>query len=88
VRAFIPHPLPPEPPLDLSGTRQRLLERATLALGRLDSITLLLPDLNLFLYVYQIKQRCGGSAMVAAYELSRRIILQSLFVKVCLPKLA
>ncbi len=52
VRAFIPHPLPPEPPLDLSNARQRLLERATLALGRLDSITLLLPDPNLFLYAY------------------------------------
>jgi Fic family protein len=52
VRAFIPHPLPPEPPLDLSNSRQRLLERATLALGRLDSITLLLPDPNLFLYAY------------------------------------
>jgi hypothetical protein len=50
VRAFIPHPLPPEPPLELSHARQRLLERATLALGRLDSITLLLPDPNLFLY--------------------------------------
>ena len=52
VRAFIPHSLPPEPPLDLSNARQRLLERATLALGRLDSITLLLPDPNLFLYAY------------------------------------
>ncbi|MBI2976295.1 MAG: Fic family protein [Chloroflexi bacterium] len=52
VRAFIPHPLPPNPPLDLSNGRQRLLERATLALGRLDSITLLLPDPNLFLYAY------------------------------------
>lgn len=52
VRAFIPHSLPPSPPLDLSGARQRLLERATLALGRLDSITLLLPDPNLFLYAY------------------------------------
>ena len=52
VRAFIPYPLPPEPPLDLSNARQRLLERATLALGRLDSITLLLPDPNLFLYAY------------------------------------
>ncbi len=29
-----------------------LLERATLALGRLDSITLLLPDPDLFLYAY------------------------------------
>jgi Fic family protein len=52
VRAFIPHPLPPTPPLDLSNGRQRLLERATLALGRLDSLTLLLPDPNLFLYAY------------------------------------
>lgn len=52
IRAFIPDPLPPKPPLDLSNARQRLLERATLALGRLDSITLLLPDPDLFLYSY------------------------------------
>ncbi len=52
VQAFIPHPLPPDPPVDLSNARQRLLERATLALGRLDSITLLLPDPNIFLYAY------------------------------------
>lgn len=52
IRAFVPQPLPPEPPLDLSGGRQRLLEQATIAVGRLDSITLLLPDPNLFLYAY------------------------------------
>ena len=52
VQAFIPHPLPPDPPADLSNTRQRLLERATLAVGRLDSSTLLLPDPNIFLYAY------------------------------------
>ncbi len=52
VRAFIPNPLPPNPPLEITAARQRLLERATLALGRLDSITLLLPDPNLFLYSY------------------------------------
>ena len=52
VQAFIPHPLPPDPPVDLFNARQRLLERATLALGRLDSITLLLPDPNIFLYAY------------------------------------
>lgn len=52
VRAFIPHALPPAPPLDIAGARQRLLERATLELGRLDSITLLLPDPDLFLYAY------------------------------------
>lgn len=52
VRAFIPHPLPPQTPVDFPDTRQRLVERATLALGRLDSITWLLPDPNLFLYAY------------------------------------
>ncbi|HOA76914.1 MAG TPA: Fic/DOC family N-terminal domain-containing protein, partial [Thermosynergistes sp.] len=52
VKAFIPHPLPPNPPLELTHARQQLLERATLSLGRLDSITLLLPDPNLFLYSY------------------------------------
>jgi Fic family protein len=52
VRAFVPYPLPPMPPLDLGGARQGLLERATLALGRLDSIGLLLPDPQLFLYAY------------------------------------
>ena len=52
VRAFVPDPLPPVPPLDLNGARQAALERATLALGRLDSIALLLPDPQLFLYAY------------------------------------
>ncbi|MCX8494001.1 MAG: Fic family protein [Chthoniobacterales bacterium] len=52
VRAYVPHPLPPAPPLDLTGHRQRLLERATLAVGRLDSVSALLPDPHLFLYAY------------------------------------
>jgi hypothetical protein len=44
VRAFVPNPLPPHPPLDLSGARQRLLERALLACGRLDGVSALLPE--------------------------------------------
>ncbi len=52
VRAFIPAPLPPNPPLNFSPSLRKLLERATLALGRLDSITLLLPDPDIFLYAY------------------------------------
>ncbi|MBK9350367.1 MAG: Fic family protein [Sulfuritalea sp.] len=52
VRAFVPHPLPPEPPLDLTGTRQRLLEQALLACGRLDGVSALLPDPDRFLYGY------------------------------------
>ncbi|MGM0651999.1 MAG: hypothetical protein ACQES4_04360 [Bacillota bacterium] len=46
VKAFIPSPLPPVPPLEFNEQRQLLQERATVALGRLDSITVLLPDPN------------------------------------------
>ncbi len=56
VRAFVPRPLPPEPPVALDGTRQILLEQALLALGRLDSVSTLLPDPHLFLYTYVRKE--------------------------------
>lgn len=56
VEAFVPAPLPPVPALDLTGSLQPLLERAHLALGRLDSIAALLPDRSLFLYSYVRKE--------------------------------
>ena len=56
VRAFIPAPLPPMPRLDLHGVLQRQLESATLALGRLDSVSALLPDESLFIYSYVRKE--------------------------------
>jgi Fic family protein len=56
VRACIPVRLPPEPPLALDGPIQPLLERALLALGRLDSVSMILPDTDLFLYTYVRKE--------------------------------
>ena len=50
--AFVPAPLPPEPPLEFTAARQRLHEQALLACGRLDAITALLPEPDLFLYAY------------------------------------
>lgn len=55
VRAFIPNPLPPDPPVRLDG-QMGLYERANLALGRLDALGLLLPDLPLFVYYYVRKE--------------------------------
>ena len=55
VRAFVPPPLPPIPPVSLDGL-QRLLEQANQALGRLDGLTLSLPDPSLFLYFYLRKE--------------------------------
>ncbi len=56
VEAFVPAALPPRPPLDLSGDLNTLVERAALALGRLDSASVLLPDTALFLYSYVRKE--------------------------------
>lgn len=52
VRAFVPAPLPPEPPVVLAGSLQTLHEQALLACGRLDGVSSLLPDPELFLYAY------------------------------------
>ena len=56
VRAFVPLPLPPNPALVLDGFLQQKLESATLALGRLDAISMLLPDEAIFLYTYVRKE--------------------------------
>lgn len=55
-RAFVPNQLPPDPPLIVDAEIQDLLERANLALGRLDGLTTVLPDPNLFLYSYVRKE--------------------------------
>lgn len=54
VRAFVPHPLPPV--LTLGPADLDLMERANRALGRLDGIARLLPDHDLFLYLYVRKE--------------------------------
>jgi cell filamentation protein, protein adenylyltransferase len=54
--AFHPRPLPPDPPVLITADLQRLLDRANQALGRLDGITLLLPDPDQFLYSYVRKE--------------------------------
>ena len=49
---FHPKPLPPRPPLVIGPDLQDLLDSANQALGRLDGVTLLLPDPDRFLYSY------------------------------------
>jgi len=56
VRSFIPHALPPKPALDIDARLRDALDQALLALGRLDSVTTLLPDTQLFLYMYVRKE--------------------------------
>lgn len=56
ARAFVPHPLPPDPPVNVDGELGTLLDTASTALGRLDGISSLLPDPRLFLYTYIRKE--------------------------------
>ena len=56
VRAFMPPPLPPVPPLDITPERHDLLEKANRSLGRLDGVASLFPDPGLFLYMYVRKE--------------------------------
>jgi Fic family protein len=55
VRAFVPPPLPPVPVVDLACL-QILLEQANQAIGRLDGLASLLPDLSLLIYTYVRKE--------------------------------
>ena len=56
MRAFLPPPLPPVPPLEISAERQDLLEKANRSLGRLDGVASIFPDPALFLYMYVRKE--------------------------------
>lgn len=60
-QAFVPKPLPPEPPISANSALQDKLDEAHLALGRLDSISILLPDTSVFLYSYVRKEAVMSS---------------------------
>lgn len=60
-RAFVPAPLPPDPPLSIDAALQERLDEAHLALGRLDSVALLLPETSVFLYSYVRKEAVMSS---------------------------
>lgn len=56
VRAFVPYPLPPKPPILIDPTLREELDQALISLGRLDSVATLLPDVDLFIYTYVRKE--------------------------------
>ena len=56
VRAFVPLPLPPVPPLSRSDRLNDLAESASVSLGRLDAMSRILPDKHIFLYHFMRKE--------------------------------
>ncbi len=55
-KAFVPAPLPPEPPIAWSPALRRRFDEALLALGRLDALTAHLPNASLLLYSFVRKE--------------------------------
>jgi Fic family protein len=55
-RAFMPSPLPPRPPVRVSGALQALLSEADRGLGRLDGSIQTLPHPDLFVLMYVRKE--------------------------------
>lgn len=53
--SYIPKPLPPVPAVEMD-TLYPLLDKANVALGRLDGLAIILPDPSLFLYMYIRKE--------------------------------
>lgn len=55
-RAFVPAPLPPDPPIAITPEMQVLLSQADRVLGRLDGSIQTLPHPDLFVYMYVRKE--------------------------------
>jgi hypothetical protein len=73
VRAFVPPPLPPVPPLRLDGL-QKLLEQANQSVGRLDGLASALPNLHLFI---MRDPQCASVEGTGGRKRARRIQAES-----------
>lgn len=69
AEAFVPAPLPPNPPVEWSSELRGKFDQALLALGRLDSVSTLLPDTSLFIYMY-VRQEAVLSSMIEGTQSS------------------
>ena len=84
VRAFVPPPLPPVD-LDLSGLQLRL-ERANQALGRLDGLIVLLPNVRFLLYLYVRKEALVSSQIEGTQSSFADVLLFENKVPIEVPK--
>ncbi len=69
VQSFIPFPLPPKPSIVWQPELRNKFDEALLVIGRLDSISLMLPDMSIFLYMY-IRKEAVLSSMIEGTQSS------------------
>ena len=74
-RAFIPNPLPPDPPIKYDGELRNLLSQADRALARLDGITTILPNPELFVGMY-VKKEALLSSQIEGTQASLEGVLK------------
>ena len=75
-RAFIPAPLPPNPPVQMTDDLQTLLSRADRALGRLDGSIQTLPDPDLFVFMY-VRREAVLSSQIEGTQSSLQDVLNA-----------
>ena len=74
-QAFIPAPLPPEPPIVMDAELLRLLSNADRCLGRLDGATSILPNPDLFVAMY-VRQEAVLSSQIEGTQSTLEDVLQ------------
>ena len=74
-KAFIPNPLPPKPPINKDEDMLSLLSKADRALGRLDGVTEILPNADLFVIMY-IKKEAVLSSQIEGTQASLQDVLE------------
>jgi Fic family protein len=74
-RAFIPAPLPPEPPIQFDAELSLLLSKADRCFGRLDCVTSVLPNPNLFVAMY-VKHEAVLSSQIEGTQSTLEDVLQ------------
>lgn len=73
-KAFIPTPLPPQPPVTIQGELLKKLEQATALLNRLDGMAYTLPNPDLFISMY-VKKEALLSAQIEGTQASLENVL-------------
>jgi Fic family protein len=73
--AFIPAPLPPDPPVRIDGELAHLLSEADRSLGRLDGVASVVPNPDLFVAMY-VRQEAVLSSQIEGTQSTLEDVLQ------------
>jgi len=75
-KAFLPSPLPPNPPLQIDDELQALLSQADRCLGRLDGSIRTLPNPDLFVFMY-VRKEAVLSSQIEGTQSSLNDVLEA-----------